>query len=86
MATYEELKAFIRTIHSSTEMMVGDEVMKGDRLKSFLVSKLTHPHLVDLATEPETTIKPEIKANTQPHKKTKTKAKELTHSETTKSE
>lgn len=64
MATYDQLKKFIRTIKPATEMQVGNTIMKGERLKAFLVSKLSRPNLIDLTTE------------VQEPKKTKTKAKE----------
>ena len=64
MATYDELKHFIRTIKPATEMQVGNTIMRGDRLKSFLVSNLSRPNLIDLSVE------------VQQPKKTKTKAKD----------
>lgn len=45
-------------------MQVGNTIMRGDRLKSFLVSNLSRPNLIDLSVE------------VQQPKKTKTKAKD----------
>ena len=51
MATYEELVKLIKEVKPSTEMNVGGKVMKGERLKNYLISKLTHPNTIDLQAE-----------------------------------
>lgn len=70
MATYHELLSFIKSLKSSDTMEVNGNVMKGDRLKTFLITNLTHPQNIDLtafkkpkeiATEQEQPIKTKSK-------------------------
>ena len=47
-------------------MQVGNTIMKGDRLKAFLVSNLSRPNLIDLSTEVTEPKKTKTKAKTEP--------------------
>lgn len=62
MATYDELVKLIKEVKPSTEMNVGGKVMKGERLKNYLISKLTHPNTIDLQAEQKEEAKAKGKA------------------------
>jgi hypothetical protein len=64
MATFTELKDFIKGIKPTTEAIIDGKTFKGQRLKSYLISKLTYPGSVDLS-------QPETKPTDKPSKKDK---------------
>jgi len=56
MATFNELKDFIRGIKPTTEAIINGKSLKGTTLKAYLISKLTHPSTVEIeqpAPKPE---------------------------------
>ncbi len=64
MATYEGLKNFIKGVKDHTKMNVGGKEMVGKRLKSFLISKLNTPEVIDIDDKPTTTKQKPSKSET----------------------
>lgn len=65
MATFTELKDFIKGIKPTTEAIIDGKSLKGQRLKSYLISKLTFPESVELS-QPETKPKAETSKKDKP--------------------
>lgn len=61
MANYTELLTFIKSLKSGDAMEINGNVMKGDRLKGFLITKLSHPQSVDLSAFTPIEVKPKPK-------------------------
>lgn len=60
MATYNELKSYIKTIKGNSEAVIDGKTYKGTALKSFLISKLSNPQSVEIE-QPFTQAKPILK-------------------------